>query len=443
MDIILYTVFTAAGLLIGWIATQLRANTLKSKLNAKISSLQIETQHMRENHQMVEKLLSESEEQISKAREKILDLSQKNAVLEQSIKTERESRSNIEDQFKAEFQNLATKIMEDKSKKFTEVNSKNWEDFINPLKKDLKEFKEKVDQESKERFSLSNTVMELKELNQTLSDDAQNLTKALKSDSKAQGNWGEVILERVLESSGLTKGLHYQLQEELKDQNGNPIKSTEDGKKMRPDAIVNYPDNRRVIIDSKVSIKSFTEFVEETDPEKQKKHLEAHVKSVKNHILGLSTKAYDQYDKSLDFVLMFIPNESAYAAAMHGDPELWDFAYSKRIMLISQANLLVSLKVIQDLWKREDQSQNAIEIARRGGLLFDKLVGFLTDLKNVGLKIDDAQAAYIEAKKKLSTGKGNAITQAQTMKELGVNTKKSIPTEFMDQEILTIDDGKE
>ena len=270
-------------------------------------------------------------------------------------------------------------------------------------------------------------MRELKDLNQQISEDAKKLTRALKGESKTQGNWGEMILESILEKSGLRKNQEYFMEHELRDENNKAIFSEFSGKKMRPDAVVKYPDNRNVIIDSKVSLTAFVEMTDETDAEiftiKQNQHLQ----SVKNHIVQLSQKAYDDFDKSLDFVMMFVPSEAAYMTALQTDPNLWNFAYDKRILLLSPTNLITSLKLVQDLWKREHQNRNAMEIADRGAKLYDKFVGFVDNLERVGKNIDQAKNSYNDAFKQLSSGNDNLILQTQKLKGLGIKNKKNLP----------------
>ncbi|MPM95098.1 hypothetical protein SDC9_142249 [bioreactor metagenome] len=285
---------------------------------------------------------------------------------------------------------------------------------------------EAYQKESNERFSLGNEVKKLAELNQLMSEEARNLTKALKGETKTQGDWGEMILETILEKSGLRKDEEYFMQYELKDEEGKALRSDAENKKMRPDAVVKYPDNRTVIIDSKVSLNAFTRYVEASDPETQQKELEAHVTAVKNHVIALSTKGYDDYDKALDFVMMFIPSEPAYIAAMQGDSNLWSFAYDKRILLMNPTNLITSLKLIVDLWKREYQNRNSLAIAERGAFLYDKFVGFVENLQKVGVKLEDATKSYENAYSLLATGPGNLMRQAEELKKLGVKSKKQL-----------------
>ena len=359
------------------------------------------------------------------------ELSSKNENLQTLLETQKEEVAKMQELAKSEFQNLANKILEEKSEKFTALNQNNLKTILEPFQEKIAELRNKVgetyDKESKERFSLGEKVKELALLNQQISEDAKKLTRALKGESKTQGNWGEMILESILEKSGLVKGREYFLEHELRDEDNKALFSEFSGKKMRPDAVVKYPDERNVIIDSKVSLTAFTDLVDETDAEIYEVKLHQHLNSIKNHIKQLSDKAYDDYDKSLDFVMMFIPSESAYIAAMQADPNLWNFAYDKRILLLNPSNLITSLKLVSDLWKREYQNKNAMEIAERGAKLYDKFVGFVENMEKLGKNIDQAKNTYNDAFKQLSTGNDNLITQTVKLKSLGIKNKKNLP----------------
>jgi DNA recombination protein RmuC len=354
-----------------------------------------------------------------------------NRVLEGRLKTQLDEIAQLQARFVTEFENMANKILESKSQKFTDLNKENMEAVLAPLGKQINEFREQVNKvyqdESKERFSLGEKVKELKDLNQQLSLDAKNLTNALRNEAKTQGRWGEVILETILERSGLRKGETYFMEHQLYGSDGQPLRAEAKGTKMRPDAVVKYPDDRHVIIDSKVSLSAFVRATEAEDPALREVELIAHLQSMKNHILDLQSKAYDAYDKTLDFVMMFVPSEAAYVAAIEREPEIWQYAYERRILLINPTNLIVSLKLIEDLWKREYQNRNAQEIADRGGKLHEKFVGFVGKLQLVGKSLDNAKTSYDEAFKQLSTGRGNLVAQAMKLKELGVKTDGVLP----------------
>lgn len=364
------------------------------------------------------------------------ELSAQNESLQKLLDSQKEEIVKIQEEAKLQFENLANKILEEKTEKFTTLNQNNLKTILEPFQEKISELKNRVNEayekENKERFSLAEKVKELAELNQQISEDAKKLTRALKGESKTQGNWGEMILESILEKSGLVKGREYFLEHQLTDENNKVIFSEFSGKKMRPDAVIKYPDERNVIIDSKVSLTAFTELVDETDSEVYATKLNQHLGSVKNHIQQLSQKAYDDYGKSLDFVMMFIPSEPAYIAAMQADPNLWNYAYERRILLLNPSNLITSLKLIADLWKREYQSQNVKEIAERGGKLYDKFVLFLENLEKVGKNIEQARSTYQETYKQLYTGNDNIIRQTQKLKDLGSSAKKEIPKGLID-----------
>ncbi|WP_082498299.1 DNA recombination protein RmuC [Chryseobacterium sp. Leaf180] len=347
------------------------------------------------------------------------------------LKAQKEEFKKIQDEGKIHFENLANRILEEKTEKFTALNHHQLKTILEPFQQKINDFKTQVndvyEKENKERFSLAERVKELALLNQQISEDAKKLTRALKGESKTQGKWGEMILESILEKSGLTKGREYFLEHELRDEGNKALFSEFSGKKMRPDAVIKYPDERNVIIDSKVSLTAFAELVDESDPDLHAIKRNQHLQSVKNHINQLSQKAYDDYGKSLDFVMMFIPSEPAYIAAMQTDQNLWNFAYEKRILLLNPSNLITSLKLISDLWKREHQNRNSLEIAQRGAKLYDKFVVFVENLDKVGKNLDTARSSFDDAYKQLSTGNDNLILQTQKIKALGIKNKKDLP----------------
>lgn len=366
-----------------------------------------------------------------------VELKAKNDHLYSQLTQQKEETQSIQEQAKLQFEKVANQILEEKTEKFTNLNQLHLKTILEPFEKNINELKKTVhdtyDKESKERFSLGEKVRELKDLNQQISDDAKKLTRALKGESKTQGNWGEMILESILEKSGLMKNQEYFLEHQLRDEDNKALFSEFSGKKMRPDAVIKYPDNRNVIIDSKVSLTAFIEMVDEEDADVFKIKQQQHLASVKNHINQLSQKAYDDYDKSLDFVMMFIPNEAAYIAAIQTEPHLWNYAYDKRILLLNPTNLITSLKLIEDLWKREYQNKNAMEIADRGAKLYDKFVGFVDNLEKIGKNIEIANNSYQDAYKQLSTGKDNLVTQTLKLKDLGIKNKKQLPQSLIDQ----------
>ena len=398
------------------------------------ADLRAAAQALQEKQKDVEGLKEELrsvKEELATALRQVATQTANNEALQEKLTTQKEEMELLNKKFNMEFENIANRILETKTEKFTELNKANLNLILEPLGKNITEFKTKVEEvyqkESEQRFSLGERVKELAELNRKISEEAHNLTRALKSESKTQGGWGEMILENILERSGLVKNREYFMEYQLNDEQGNPLRSNHEDKKMRPDAVIKYPDNRHVIIDSKVSLIAFTRCVDATDEAGRMAELAEHVASIKRHIHSLSAKGYDDYNRTLDFVMLFIPSEPAYIAALQADPELWNYAYDKRILLLSPTNLITSLKLIADLWKREYQNLNANEIAERGAKLYDKFVGFIANLQDVGDHLQKAQNKYGEAYKQLSTGNDNLVTQATKLKELGLKTKKSLP----------------
>lgn len=381
----------------------------------------------------INKLTIEKENLQKDQIEYIREVSQIKALLqskEEQLRIQQEELMNTRNQLNKDFQVLANQILEEKTLRFTDVNKANMEAILKPLNEKLGEFKSKVeetyDKESKQRFSLEERIRELVALNNQISEDANNLTKALKGNNKVQGNWGEMILESILEKSGLKKGEEYYAQEFITDENGNRIRN-EQQNYMQPDIVVAYPGGRKIIIDSKVSLSAYVRYVEAENDDIRIISEKEHIISIKQHIDELSRKSYQDYVESLDFVMMFIPTEPAYILAMQLDSSLWDYAYRKRILLISPTNLIASLKVVADLWKREYQSRNAIEIAKRGAALYDKFAGFVETLQDVGKNIERSQKAYDKAFSQLKEGNGNLIRQAEMLKELGVKAQKELP----------------
>ncbi|MDQ1098593.1 MULTISPECIES: DNA recombination protein RmuC [Chryseobacterium] len=411
-----------------------------AKISAEYASLNTQFQEQKQaglkQASQIESLLTEKQNIYAKNSE----LSAINESLQQSLESQKKEIMKIQEEAKLQFENLASKILEEKTEKFTLLNQNNLKTILEPFQEKINDLKNRVNEayekENKERFSLAEKVKELAELNQQISEDAKKLTRALKGESKTQGNWGEMILESILEKSGLTKGQEYFLEHELRDEDNKALFSEFSGKKMRPDAVVKYPDERNVIIDSKVSLTAFTELVDETDHDIYIIKLNQHLSSIKNHIQQLSQKAYDDYGKSLDFVMMFIPSEPAYIAAMQADQNLWNYAYDRRILLLNPSNLITSLKLIADLWKREYQNRNSMEIAERGAKLYDKFVGFIENLEKVGKNLDLAKNFYNDAYKQLSTGNDNLVIQTQKLKSLGIKNKKELPQSLIDNSNL-------
>jgi DNA recombination protein RmuC len=336
---------------------------------------------------------------------------------------------NAREELTLQFKNLANDILEEKSKRFSEQNQQSLGQLLDPLKTKLQEFQGKVEQvyvqEGKDRSALAEQVRQLMELNKTVSQEANNLTKALKGSNKTQGNWGELVLERVLESSGLRKGEEYDVQESH---------TLDDGRRLQPDVVVHLPDDRHLVIDAKATLVAYEDYANAEDDKHREAALKRHLDAVRSHIKGLSDKNYqDLYGlKSLDFVLMFVPIEPAFMLAVTHDRELYMDAWNKNVLLVSPSTLLFVVRTVANLWRQEAQTRNAQDIAKRGAELYDKLAGFVEDMESLGTRLNQAQKDYDGAINKLSTGRGNVIRQAEMLKKLGVKPSKSLPTPMVE-----------
>jgi DNA recombination protein RmuC len=445
--ILIITILISAliGGYLGMLFSKLKSKSEKSTLEERNSNLQ---------QQLIDfKTFSEEEDakQLKAFSEQVLELRNTVSKLEnerEDIRREKEflnselTRRNTEyenlqqlnakrdveleerqEQLRKDFELLANKILEEKSNKFTEQNKENIKNILNPLQEKIKNFEEKVDLTQKESISMHSALKEqllgLKDLNQQMTKEATNLTRALKGDSKMQGNWGELVLERVLEKSGLEKDREYFVQQNF---------TRADGSRVLPDVVLNLPDGKKMIIDSKVSLTDYERLVNAPDEEKTM-YLKAHINSIKKHVDQLSEKNYqDLYDiESPDFVLMFIPIEPAFAVVVNEDNSIYNKAFEKNIVIVTPSTLLATLRTIDSMWNNEKQQRNAIEIARQAGALYDKFEGLVTDLTGVGKKIDAAKTDYSAAMNKLVEGRGNLITSVEKLKKMGAKAKKSLP----------------
>jgi len=409
--------FIFIGLIIGFAAGWF----LKSMLSS--SQKKLEIQKLVSDFEM-EKEKLKSEFAIEKSKWETLIAGE-----QEKLNVQKQEVEDLRKKFTVEFENIANKIFEDKSTKFTQLNHDNLSSLLRPLGENIESFKKKVeetyDKESKQRFSLEEKIKDLGNQSNKVSQEANNLASALKGDSKKQGDWGEVVLENILQASGLRKNYEFFMQENIKDDEGN---------NLRPDVLVKLPDERVIIIDSKVSLRSYEKFYNAENEEEQKRNLKDHLTAIYAHINMLQSKKYDNLSTALDFVMMFIPIEPAYLLAIQHDPDLWSYAYSKRILLISPTNLIACLKLIEDLWKRDMQTKQIKDIVDRGEKMYEKFVGFVETLDKLGKQLNDVQKTYAQGVSQLSSGSGNLIGQAQKLRSLGLKSSKELPPSMVKED---------
>lgn len=350
---------------------------------------------------------------------------------QEKLAEQKEDIENTRKHFQREFENVAEKLLKEKSREFTDVNKLSIDTILNPLKENIKAFEEKVDKvynmEAAERNTLKGVITQLMDLNKLISTEASNLTKALKGDNKKQGNWGEVILEKVLERSGLVRDREYRVQASL---------NSVDGGRLQPDVIIDLPDEKHLIIDSKVSLIAYERLVNCETEEERKLYSKAHIESLRNHVHGLSSKSYhDLYQvNSPDFVLLFVPIESSFSFAVQLDADLFSDAWDKRVVIVSPSTLLATLRTIASIWKQERQNRNVLEIARLSGEMYDKFVGFIGDMEGIGKNIKQSQDNYDKALNKLTDGRGNLTVTAEKIKKLGAKANKQIDQKYIGEE---------
>jgi len=429
---IIFIIALLIGAYIGKLLTKIASEKEKSSLqerNAILNETKVTAEKTITELQLDYKQLQTEKEDIIK-----VNIQQDAAInsLNEKLSTQKDELENIQEKFTKEFENLANKILDEKSVKFTEQNKENIKQILNPLQEKIKLFEDKVDKTHKESIdyhaALRQQIIGLKDLNEQMSKEAINLTKALKGDSKTQGNWGELILERVLEKSGLEKDREYVLEKSFSTNDEHKIR-------LRPDVIINLPDSKKMVIDSKVSLTAYEQYVNSEDEDQKNQYLKEHIASLNRHVSQLSEKKYeDIYEiESPDFVLLFVPVEPAFAVAINSDNQLYNKAFEKNIVIVTPATLLATLRTIDSMWQNEKQQRNAIEIARQAGALYDKFEGLVTDLTKVGKKMDEAKTEYKGAMNKLVEGRGNLITSVEKIKKLGAKAKKSLPQNIVDR----------
>jgi DNA recombination protein RmuC len=444
MEIVLLIIGLSVGFISAWLISKYKflgqkgiSNKEAENFNNQIIELRTEKGKIEERNSILEGNLKQSNDDLSSERAIVLNLNFNLASvtadfsnLKEKLETQKLEMEQIQQKLTTEFKNIANDILEDKSKRFTEQNQKNIFEILNPLSDKIKDFEKKVEQtydkESRDRISLYTEIKYLKELNQKMSEEANNLTNALKGQSKTQGNWGEVILENILEKSGLRKGQEYSIQERMTD---------EEGRIFQPDVIINLPEDKHVIVDSKVSLTAYERFCSAEDPNEKESALKEHILSIKKHIKELSQKNYPNlYDmKSLDFILMFIPIEPAFNVAVQNDIGLFNEAFEKNIVIVSISTLLATLRTIANIWRQEKQTTNVLQIAKQAGDLYDKFVSLVDDLIEVGKKLEMTKKSYDETMNKLHKGSGNLVKRAENIRNLGIKTTKSLSQSLLDR----------
>ena len=361
-----------------------------------------------------------------------------NARLKEKIGNVEAFNNSVREETKAQFKSLAADIFSSQSEKFKEANETRLSEILNPLKEDIKDFKRRVDDtymnSSKERTLLGEQMKRLMELNMSIGKEARDLTEALSGNTKVQGDWGEMVLETILVKSGLVEGENYFVQR-TKNDDGTQIKNDDNGR-LRPDVVVALPDKKCIVIDSKVSLTAYVNYINADNEDDRQRFGKAHLLSVRSHLKELETKRYQDFvgvgnDDRIDYVLMFIPNEHAYMAAMTLDNNLWMEAYEKRVVIISPAHVISTLRLIAQLWTRDKQTKNALKIAEEGGKLYDKFVGFVNDMQTVEQSLGKASEAYASAMSKLHTGRGCIVSKMENLKKLGAKTSKTLPSDML------------
>jgi DNA recombination protein RmuC len=411
--------------------------SLEEKINGLFSQINQQREQLLEERNQFEKQLTQAnlDKETIRSEKDVLavQLSKKETDFENLWERNKEQKQEVEalqEKFTKEFENLANKILEEKTNKFTEQNKENLKNILSPLQDKIQLFEKKVEDTHKESIdyhaALRQQILGLRDMNEQMSKETLNLTKALKGDSKMQGNWGELILERVLEKSGLEKDREYFVQQSH---------TTDDGNKVFPDVVINLPDGKKMIVDSKVTLTAYERYINEEEDNLKTQFLKEHVISINRHVEQLGNKNYhDLYQmESPDFVLLFIPIESAFAIALNQDTSLYNKAFEKNIIIVTPSTLLATLRTIDSMWTNQKQQENAVEIARQAGALYDKFEGFVADLVRIGKKMDEAKTEYQGAMNKLVDGKGNLITSVEKLKKMGAKAKKALPENIINR----------
>ena len=430
-------IFSVIGLYVGKLLAKINFEKEKTSLEKEKSTLEERILLSQQSKEAVENNYTNLQTEVKKNQQEKENLLQKNSIqdseikyLQKKLEEHQKEVENLQKKFTNDFEVLANKILEEKSTKFTHQNRENIKNILEPLEKKIQNFEKKVSDSDLKRAgfqsALKTQLKNLEQLNAQMSKDTINLTKALKGDTKMQGNWGELVLERVLEKSGLEKDREYFVQQSF---------TSEDGKRVIPDVVIQLPDNKKMIVDSKVSLVAYERFINEEEETLKNQHLKEHINSLKRHIEQLSDKKYEDIHQidSPDFVLLFIPIEPAFAVALNADNHLYNKAFEKNIVIVTPSTLLATLRTIDSMWNNEKQQRNAIEIARQAGALYDKFQGLLADLVGIGKRIDDSKKEYSNAMNKLFDGRGNLITSVEKLKKMGAKAKKSMPENIINR----------
>jgi len=440
--ILILIIGIAVGFALGWLLKKNNPDnelndTNANQLNETIASLNARIEAAKDNYKEQKDKIDTLSQQKDNLISDNSQLKEANQNLEHKLKEHKDEVEQLQKKFTTEFENIANKLLKQNSTDFAEANQKRLSEILNPLKENIKTFEQKVgdnyEKELKERTSLIEQIKSLEKLNTRMSEDAHNLTRALKGDNKIQGNWGELILGKILESTGLVEGEEYITQYST---------TNDEGSRIQPDILIKLPENKHIIVDAKVSLIAYQDYINTDDKEEQILHLKNHVISVKNHIKGLSEKHYTTGKgiDSPDFVLLFMPIESSFGLVMRADNELYQFAWDKKVVIVTPSTLLATLRTIASVWKQDKQTKNAIEIARQAGALHDKFVGFIEDMEKIKKSLDQSKDSYDKAFSKLKSGSGNLIDATLKLEKLGAKTKKQISIDSLPENENLLED---
>lgn len=437
MEIVYLLAGLAVGFVVAFLLSKLKAKNSENELLAVRSEfektkaqLEERVTYLQDDKEKLTERLRAKETEGEQLAQRLTKAEVEFANLREKLATQKQEMEELQKKFTTEFENIAHKILKQNSQDFTLVNQKNIGEILNPLREKIQLFEKKVEDTYekglKDQTDLKAELKKLHDLNLKISDEASNLTKALKGDVKKQGNWGEVILERILERSGLTEGREYEKQFSVLGENGS---------RLQPDVVIHLPDQKHIVIDSKVSLVAYERLVNAAEETDRLAHVKAHLLSIKSHIKQLSEKHYQsaQGMNSPDFVLLFVPIESSFSVAIQADQDLFSYAWDNKVVIVSPSTLLATLRTIASIWQQENQTRNAMEIARQGGLLYDKFVNFVADLEKVGNNMEQTRKNYDLAMNKLYDGRGNLIRSAEKLRELGSKASKELPQKYLDE----------